>query len=182
MTENQELKPQRPRRQRRRGIDWAAVIGLFLGLLFTAAMIFGAWTLLQRLLVPQPITVPEEAAPIVLTAEPTIPPTATTPPETPTSIPTFTPIPTRDVSSVPDELTVGFFARVSNTDGAGVRVRGGPSTSNVGLTVEDEGELVEVIGGPEDGSGLVWWQVRLADEDTTEGWVAAQFLEPAAAP
>ena len=36
------------------------------------------------------------------------------------------------------------------------------------------------IGGPEQGNERFWWQVRL--EDDSEGWAAAEFLEPAAAP
>jgi hypothetical protein len=37
-----------------------------------------------------------------------------------------------------------------------------------------------VLGGPEAGDGFEWWQIQLADG--TEGWAAANFLEPAAAP
>jgi uncharacterized protein YraI len=101
---------------------------------------------------------------------------------TPSTIPTFTPIATPDTAFAPEEVTVGYYALVANTEGAGVTVRGGPSTSNAQITVADEGEVLLVIGGPEadEGGGRIWWQVELEDE--TQGWVAGEFLLPTAAP
>ena len=39
---------------------------------------------------------------------------------------------------------------------------------------------MQVIGGPEEADDFIWWQVRLPGG--AEGWVAGQFIEPAAAP
>jgi hypothetical protein len=79
-------------------------------------------------------------------------------------------------------VTVGFYARVVNTDDFGVTVRGGPSTSNAQITVADEDVLLLIIGGPEVDAvnNRLWWQIQL--EDGTEGWAAGDFLEPAAGP
>jgi hypothetical protein len=117
---------------------------------------------------------------VVLTAPPS--PTASATPDfvLPTPIPTFTPIPTPDNAVAPPEITIGFYARVVNTGGAGLVMRGGPSTSNVQIALVDEGGYLLVIGGPEEGNDFLWWQVERADG--SDGWVAAQFLEPAAAP
>ncbi|MFO7537734.1 MAG: SH3 domain-containing protein [Chloroflexota bacterium] len=117
---------------------------------------------------------------IVLTAPPSPTPSVTPDFVLPTPIPTFTPIPTPDNAVAPSEITVGFYARVIDTGGAGLVMRGGPSTSNVQITLVDEGGYLLVIGGPEEGDDLFWWQVEVADG--TNGWVAARFLEPAAAP
>jgi hypothetical protein len=75
---------------------------------------------------------------------------------------------------------VGYFAEVANTDGIGVTVRGGPSTSNVSVLIADEGTLLLIIGGPTEANGFLWWQVQL--QDGTEGWAAGDFLLPAAGP
>lgn len=99
---------------------------------------------------------------------------------TATPIPTFTPPPTPDLSIAPETITSGYYAQVANTDNIGVSLRGGPSTDNIRLELVPEGEVILVIGGPQEGSGFVWWQVKLADG--TEGWVAGDFLVPAAAP
>jgi hypothetical protein len=53
------------------------------------------------------------------------------------------------------------------------------------IVVLDSGGTLEVIGGPQDADGYVWWQLRTADGQ--EGWSAAGsdedvFLEPAPAP
>jgi hypothetical protein len=95
-------------------------------------------------------------------------------------VPTFTPIPTPDNALAPEEITVGFYAVVANTDGTGVRVRGGPSVSNISLLVVPEETFVLVTDGPTENDGFLWWQVQL--EDGTEGWAAGDFLLPAAAP
>ena len=153
-----------------------------LGLLVTLLGIGLAAVLVINALTRAPLEVAGLPEPdlVVLTAVPS--PTASATPDfvLPTPLPTFTPIPTPDNAVAPPEITVGFYARVVDTGGAGLVVRGGPSTSNVQVTLADEGSYLLVIDGPEEGSDFLWWQVELADG--TEGWVAARFLEPAAAP
>jgi hypothetical protein len=107
-------------------------------------------------------------------------PTATQAVVLPTVVPTFTPIPTPDNATAPDELTAGFYAQVANTEGTGVRMRGGPSVNNISLLVVPEDTVALVIGGPTENDGFLWWQLQL--EDGTEGWAAGDFLIPAAAP
>jgi hypothetical protein len=121
-----------------------------------------------------------ESTIIILTAPPSPTTAAAGSGLPPTPMPTFTPIPTPDAAVAPPEITTGYYAVVANTDGLGVTVRGGPSTRNVALQVAEEGTILLVIAGPEEGDNFSWWQVELADG--TEGWVAEDFLEPAAAP
>ena len=59
-------------------------------------------------------------------------------------------------------------------------VRNGPSTANIPVTVAGENSVVQVIEGPTPGGEYDWWRVRLPDGP--EGWVAGDFLSPAAAP
>ena len=120
------------------------------------------------------------AAIIYLTAPPSAVPTETAIVKTPTPVPTFTPIPTPDTAVAPDNLTIGFYALVSNTDGLGVTVRGGPNRSNVRLIVAEEDALVLVTDGPVEDFDFTWWQILL--EDGTEGWAVEIFLLPAAGP
>lgn len=152
------------------------------GLLIAVAGCIMALILLRAFLaqMPEQTAEPLPATIIVLTAppSPTVDPTFSAQPPTP--IPTFTPIPTPDAAIAPAQITISFYAVVANTDGLGVTLRGGPSTRNVPLLIAEEGTLFLVLDGPEEGDGFQWWQVQLADG--TEGWVAADFLEPAAAP
>jgi hypothetical protein len=155
---------------------------LGLGLLIAVAGCITSLFLLRAFLpqMPEQMAEPLPATIIVLTAppSPTADPTGSALPPTP--IPTFTPIPTPDSAIAPPQVTISFYAVVANTDGLGVTVRGGPSTRNVPLLVAEEGTLFLVLDGPEESDGFQWWQVQLADG--TEGWVAANFLVPAAAP
>jgi hypothetical protein len=175
------LATTRMRRQRadsREPIPW---FWLAMGVVVTAAGIVLALMLATSLLSREPLTTVLPTPTIIrLTAPPSAVPSATTVFVTPTAIPTLTVTPTPDTANAPDEVTVGFYAQVANTDGIGVSIRGGPSTDNIRLVLASEGTLVEVIGGPAEGNNFSWWQVRL--EDGTEGWVVADFLVPAPAP
>ncbi|MCO5184483.1 MAG: SH3 domain-containing protein [Anaerolineae bacterium] len=176
-----ELKPRRLRRNRSDGRDYVPLIGLLLGIVVTIIAIVVAWQLVTNFLIPEPLVVAPPAPTVVLvTAPATAAPTATADLATPTPLPTLTPEPTSDPALPPELITVGLFASVANTGGIGVTVRGGPSTNNAPLLIAPEAAIVEIIGGPTEGSGFTWWQLRL--EDGTEGWAAADFLEPAGRP
>lgn len=179
-TEPPARRPRRFGRDGREPIPWK---WLGLGVLVTILSLLAAWTLARRVLDRPPLeTIAMPPAPTVirLTAPATTAPTPTGVRATATFIPTLTPFPTPDIATPPPEITVGFYARVANTEGVGVTVRAGPATSNTDLALAPEEALLLVIGGPEEGSDLTWWQVRL--DDGTEGWVAANFIIPAAAP
>jgi len=178
-----ESSDKRPRRMRRDSQDPTPWRYLGLGVVVTIVGLVIALALANALLHRPPLEV-DPAAPtlIILTAPPSAVPSATAVLPTPSAIPTFTPIPTPDQAIAPPEITVDYYAVVANTEGAGVIMRGGPSTSNAQITIADEGSLLLVIGGPEadDLNNRVWWQVE--QENGTQGWVAGEFLLPAAAP
>lgn len=175
------LTQRRPRRQRRDSQEPVPWRWLLMGVVVTVVSIVVALALARYFLSrPMLPTSPLEPTIIVLTAPPSPVPTETPEFATPTSIPTFTPMPTPDVGEAPPEVTPGYYARVTNTGGVGVTIRGGPSTNNVAITVAQEGAVLFVVSGPEEGNERFWWQVRL--EGGEEGWAAAEFLEPAAAP
>lgn len=173
-----EKRPRRLRQDSQEPIPWR---WLGLGVIVTIVSIVAALALVNALLDRPPLeAAPVEPTLIILTAPPSAVPSPTSPLPTPSPIPTFTPIPTPDTAVAPPEVTVGFYAIVVNTDGFGVTVRGGPSTSNAQITVADEEALLLVIGGPEADNERLWWQVQL--EDGAEGWAAGDFLAPAAGP
>ena len=152
-----------------------------LGLLVTIIGIGLAMGLINSFLSREPLPVtPLSPTLIVLTAPATVVATPTPRMPTPTIIPTLTPIPTPDVAVAPDEITVGFYAKVANTEGFGVTIRGGPSTNNVAITVAEEDTILFALDGPVEGNGYLWWQIRLSNG--IEGWAAADFLVPSAAP
>ncbi len=175
-----EKRPRRLRQDSQEPIPWR---WLGLGVLVTVVSIAIALALVNSLLDRAPLeAAPVEPTLIILTAPPSPIPSPTSPLPTPSPIPTFTPIPTPDTAVAPPEVTVGYYAQVANTDGFGINLRGGPSTSNAQITVVDEGTLVLVIGGPEvdEANDRLWWQLQL--DDGSEGWAVGDFLIPAAGP
>jgi hypothetical protein len=120
--------------QKRDPIPWK---WLGMGLLIAIAGCLGATLLINAYLsqLQPPSADAPQATIIILTAPPSPTNDAVGSALPPTPFPTFTPIPTPDAAVAPPEITSGFYARVANTDGLGVTVRGGPSTRNVALSV-----------------------------------------------
>ncbi len=77
-------------------------------------------------------------------------------------------------------LQTGSFARVTGTGAYGLRMRFGPGLDFVTIRFADEGETLEVTGGPEQSDGLTWW--RLRDDQGNIGWGAAEYLVPTITP
>ncbi len=179
------LDPRQPNKKKnktspdkREPIPWG---WLGLGVIVTLIGIGGALSIGRAFLLREPLAVnPLEPTVIILTAPPSPSPSPGPAVSAPTAMPTFTPVPTPDVAVAPDEITAGYYAQVFNTDGIGVTVRGGPSASNAPLAVAPEGSVLLVLDGPKAGGDFLWWQVRM--EDGVEGWAAADFLQPTAAP
>ncbi len=174
----------RQRRQRQDSAEPVPWLWLGLGAVVTVVAIAAAFLFARSFLLRPPLeagTLPEPTI-IFLTAPPSPTASATAPFPTPTTIPTFTPVPTPDIAVAPEEVGVGYYASVQGTGEFGLTVRGGPSTNNVAIVTATEGSLLYVMGGPEADAleDRLWWQVQL--EDGTEGWVAGDFLVPAAAP
>ncbi len=72
------------------------------------------------------------------------------------------------------ELAVGDNVTVAGTGGAGLNMRAGAGTGHAKVKTLREGAKVEIIGGPEDADGYIWWQVR--DAGGATGWVVEDFL------
>jgi hypothetical protein len=176
-----DLRPRRRRLFGAGGDESFPWLWLGLGIVVTIIGIAVALLLVNQLLAREPLAVSMPTPPVIrLTAPPTVAPSPTVFRSSPTPIPTFTPAPTRDLSRPPESITVGYFAVVSGTGNAGLTLRGGPSTLTTSLQNVPEGSMMRVLAGPEEADDYIWWQVRLLSGQ--EGWVAGQFIEPAAAP
>ena len=126
-----------------------------------------------------PTLAPESgaAAAAVPQGTPTLPPVVTLEP-TATLPPTATPVPT-----VPAALAPNVYAKVINTDGAGVSMRAGPGTNNARQFVGNEGSIVLILEGPkadENQENYVWWLIR--NDAGEEGWAVQDFLQPSLPP
>ena len=112
---------------------------------------------------------PTEAV-VTLTPTEEFPPTAT-----PYSAPTETPIPQVAVDTAKTGgIAVGGKVRVFDT-GSGLNFRKGPSRSAEAIKKLPDGTTLDVIGGPREADGFVWWQMK--DPQGTVGWGAQIGLQ-----
>ena len=72
-------------------------------------------------------------------------------------------------------LRVGGTARVTGTEGSGLRVRSAPGTDRSVLIVLAEGRVVPILEGPRNASGETWYRVQTRGP---AGWVMARYLTP----
>jgi uncharacterized membrane protein len=116
------------------------------------------------------------------TPTPTITPTATRTPTasaTPTAsrTPTSTATATSTASRTPTASPTPPDAVVFNTGGLGVTLRGEPGMTAPALAFLQDGEVLQVLDGPEAVVGAFWWQVRTAAGRV--GWVLGDYLATA---
>ncbi len=101
------------------------------------------------------------------------------PTETPlTIIPTsiFTPTPSPILSLSPGVMGIGAYAKVSNTGGAGLRIRQSATTDSLTQFIAMDEEVFEIIGGPVEKNAFTWWQLEAPYDKTRTGWAAEEYL------
>jgi hypothetical protein len=57
-------------------------------------------------------------------------------------------------------------------------MRADASTSAERREIAEEGEVLLVVGGPQEADGYTWWLLRDEANTDREGWAAADFLVP----
>jgi len=89
--------------------------------------------------------------------------------------PVFTPTPTHPPSI--DGIYVGSYVQISGTDGAGLRLRSGPGTSNPPRLLGMEDEVFLVKDGPQTSDDFTWWYLEAPYDSERSGWAASKFLK-----
>lgn len=103
-------------------------------------------------------------------------PTATTPPlisPTVTESLQATPSP---IPAAPKQLAAGELVEVFGTEGEGLRIRENPSLAAEVMLLGLESEVFEVVDGPVDADGYIWWRLANPFDPTKQGWAVDQFL------
>ena len=100
---------------------------------------------------------------------PYVEPTATFPP-------TLTPI--EPTAVVIDGIQIGSSVQITGTEGAGLKIRNDFGITSVQKFIALESEVYEVIGGPEQTDGYVWWELSSAYDTERNGWAVSDYLTP----
>lgn len=101
--------------------------------------------------------------------EETAEPVAATPDATPDATPGATPQPGEGFAE--GDIVV--------TSEDNVRIRDAASTDGEPIDAFPQGTQFEVTGEPEEADDYTWYPVTLVSDDSVEGWIASDFLEPA---
>lgn len=144
----------------------------YLGALLFAALLLGLGYIFLRLGGLQAQVVQTTLTPPALTILPA--PTETPITIIPTSI--FTPTPTPELGPPPGIMGIGAYAKVSNTGGAGLRIRQSATTDSLTQFIAMDEEVFKIIGGPVDSNGFTWWQLEANYDKNRTGWAAEEYL------
>jgi len=65
---------------------------------------------------------------------------------------------------------------INGTGGDGLRIRDTASQKGSTLYVAADGEMFEIIDGPELNDGYIWWQIKNNVNGELKGWAVQDFL------
>ena len=91
--------------------------------------------------------------------------------ETPTPSPDIPPPPP------PGTIQVGAYVQITGTFGDGLNLREEPSLESPINYLGLEAEVFEVRAGPREADGFSWWYLVGFNDESRNGWSAANFLD-----
>lgn len=144
----------------------------YFGAILFAGLLLGMGYLYLNLNFGQGPTMQTTLMPLAVTILPA--PTETPVTIVPTSI--FTPTPTPELGPLPGVMGIGAYAKVSNTGGAGLRIRQSATTDSLTQFIALDEEVFQIIGGPVDKNGFTWWQLEANYDKNRTGWAAEEYL------
>ena len=152
----------------RQFVNLWVVLGAIVLAVVLAGIVF-VWVVSSR-----PAPVPKGAPTAVLLVIPV--PTSTPVVPTPIALNTPTPTPTNPPPPPSGPIGIGAYVQVSGTGTDGVRLRAEPGLNSDTLFFGMESEVFQVIDGPRETDGYIWWQLVAPYEETRRGWAVADYL------
>ncbi len=76
----------------------------------------------------------------------------------------------------PEGFSIGAFVQVANTQGAGLKFRSESGTGSDVTFIAMDGDLFQMIDGPDNKNGYSWWKLQGMKDPQLVGWAAADFL------
>lgn len=91
-----------------------------------------------------------------------------------------TPI-TTPTSQIPETLpngilTVGAYVQITGTGGDGLRLRSDAGLSGTVRFLAIDGEVFQVLDGPQEVDGYSWWLLQAPYDPNVEGWAVDDFF------
>lgn len=73
-------------------------------------------------------------------------------------------------------IQISEYVQVTGTDGEGLRLRTDAGISSQVRFLALEAEVFQVIDGPREVDGYIWWFLEAPYDTSRSGWAAANFL------
>ena len=99
-------------------------------------------------------------------------------PVSPLSTSTLTPTPIPPFVSDTEGIRVGVFVQIRGTGGDGLRLRVAPGLNAPVRFLAREAEVFQVVDGPQQADGYIWWHLRAPYDKNRAGWAVANYLSP----
>jgi hypothetical protein len=90
--------------------------------------------------------------------------------------PTLTPV--EPTAVVINGIQVGSSIQITGTGGAGLKIRNNYGINAGQKFIALDSEVYEVIGGPEEQDGYIWWELSSAYDSQRNGWAVSEYLTP----
>lgn len=107
----------------------------------------------------------------------------------PTSTPvvglTIVPTPTLELTETVVnnyKFRIGEFVQITGTSGEGLRLRSEPGRSFSVNFIGLDAEVFEVIDGPVEADGFIWWYLEAPYDKTRNGWSVDEYLQKVTVP
>lgn len=75
------------------------------------------------------------------------------------------------------QMAVGYYVQVTGTEGDGLRLRSEPGLEKPVKYLASEGQVFEILDGPNEASGYLWWYLVAPMDQTVNGWAVEDFIQ-----
>jgi hypothetical protein len=103
-------------------------------------------------------------------------PVSTVTPQIPTQTPSVTSSSDIPPSPPPGEISIGNTVQITGTGGDGLRLRSNPGLQSKVLFLGYEGEVFQVLDGPQQVDGYIWWYLSAPYDEKVQGWAVSNFI------
>lgn len=142
---------------------------LIIGFIITILVLFAVFVFL--IFLPKKQSLDEKTALITVIPAPS---------STPVVGLTIVPTPTLQITETIEKnykFELGEFVQITGTSGEGLRLRSEPGRSFSVNFIGMDAEVFEVIDGPVEADGFIWWYLEAPYDKTRNGWSVDEYLQ-----
>lgn len=88
---------------------------------------------------------------------------------------TATPTPNSSIGDLKG-IRIDLYVQISGTDGVGLKIRDSAGLNSQMVFLGGESEVFQVIDGPVEADGVIWWKLTTPYDSSRQGWASADYL------